>query len=125
MDISSIFSTPSTLDNSLVISDSVSPFLDNSLVISDSIATVLDNSFNLVHPIAPTLDNSLVNSDSMVLCSEAEFLKQAELTCSSLQQFIAVQYFENADEIKRGVLNKLIKNTVRCLFLHFLSFFLY
>ena len=44
--------------------------------------------------------------------TEAEFVEQAELTRSSLQQFITVQDFDNADEIKRGAINKVIKNTV-------------
>ena len=41
--------------------------------------------------------------------TEAEFVEQAELARSSLQQFITVQDF---DEIKRGAINKVIKNTV-------------
>lgn len=49
---------------------------------------------------------------SSLMRSEAEFIEQAELARSSLQQFVAVQYFDNADELKRGALNKLMKNTV-------------
>jgi hypothetical protein len=44
--------------------------------------------------------------------TEAEFLEQAELSRSALQQFIAVKDFENADELKRTALNKVMKNTV-------------
>jgi hypothetical protein len=44
--------------------------------------------------------------------TEAEFVEQAELARSSLKQFIAVQDFDDADEIRRGALNKLIKHTV-------------
>ena len=48
--------------------------------------------------------------------TEAEFLEQAELARSALQQFIAVKDFDNADETKRSALNKVIKNTVRFYF---------
>ena len=44
--------------------------------------------------------------------TEAEFLEQAELARSALQQFIAVKDFDNADETKRSALNKLMKYTV-------------
>ena len=124
MDISSIFSTPSILDNLLNITNPIYTVLNNSLVPSDSVATVLDNSLNLINPVAPILDNFLIIADSMVMHSKIEFLEQVELTCSSLQQFIAIQDFENAGEIKRGALNKLIKNTVRSFFhIFFHSFY--
>jgi hypothetical protein len=45
--------------------------------------------------------------------TEANFVAQAELARSALQQFVAVKDFENADETKRSALNKLIKQTVR------------
>ena len=44
--------------------------------------------------------------------SEAEFVEQAELARTSLQQFVAVKDFNNADDLKIGALNKLIKDTV-------------
>jgi hypothetical protein len=46
--------------------------------------------------------------------TESEFVEQAELARTSLQQFVAVKDFDNADEIKLKALNKLIKNTVSC-----------
>jgi hypothetical protein len=59
-----------------------------------------------------------------IMRTEAEFIEQAELARSSLQQFVAVKDFDNADDIKVKALNKLIKNTVsRFLFLKFSSFF--
>lgn len=63
---------------------------------------------SLPNPIATTL-----SSDAMR--TEAEFLEQAELARAALQQFIAVKDFDNADEMKRSALNKLMKTTVRLL----------
>ena len=54
--------------------------------------------------------------------SEAEFVEQAELARSSLQQFAAVKDFNNADELKISALHKLIKTTVILLFSYFSSF---
>jgi hypothetical protein len=61
-------------------------------------------------------------SSTVIMRTEAEFVEQAELARSSLQQFIAVQDFDNADDIKRGALNKVIKNTVT-VFIIFLRLF--
>lgn len=55
------------------------------------------------------------SSPTVNMRTEADFIEQAELARSSLQQFIAVKDFDNADEVKRGALNKLMKNTVRVL----------
>ena len=54
-----------------------------------------------------------ISSDiSDTMRTEAEFLEQAALAKSALQQFIAVKDFDNADETKRSALNKLMKHTV-------------
>ena len=55
---------------------------------------------------------SPLSTVNIMMRTEAEFVEQAELARSSLQQFITVQDFDNADEIKRGAINKVIKNTV-------------
>jgi hypothetical protein len=44
--------------------------------------------------------------------TEAEFIAQAELARTALQQFVAVKDFDNADETKHIALNKLMKTTV-------------
>jgi hypothetical protein len=59
---------------------------------------------------SPSLEPNTVNT--MPGRSETEFVEQAELARSALQQFIAVMDFENADEVKRSALNKVMKNTV-------------
>ena len=57
--------------------------------------------------------------------TEAEFVEQAENAQTALQQFVAVKDFDNADDLKRGALNKLIKAIVRTFyFLVFLNFLL-
>lgn len=54
--------------------------------------------------------------------TEADFVKQAELAKSALQQFTAVMGFENADETKHSALNKVMK-TIVCHFHVIFMFF--
>ena len=54
-----------------------------------------------------------ISSDiSDTMRTEADFLEQAALAQSALQQFITVKDFDNADETKCSALNKLMKHTV-------------
>jgi hypothetical protein len=85
-------------------------FYTDSLVLSQFHYIGLQLSFSFPH-------HSTVN-----MRTEAEFVEQAELARSSLQQFIAVQDFDNADEIKRGALNKVMKNIVSVLLILFSPF---
>ena len=55
--------------------------------------------------------DSTPTSDT-VMRTEASFVEQATLARAALQQFIAVKDFDNADEIKRSALNKVMKHTV-------------
>ena len=61
---------------------------------------------------APT---SSISPTAVTMRTEAEFLEQAELARTALQQFVAVKDFDNADETKRSTLNKLMKHTVSLL----------
>ena len=54
----------------------------------------------------------ITTTDVMRTGSLAEFIGQANLARAALQQFAAIKDFENADEVKRAALNKLIKHTV-------------
>lgn len=51
-------------------------------------------------------------TDDTDMRTEAEFIAQAELARTALQQFIAVKDFDNADDTKHSALNKLMKTTV-------------
>ena len=69
----------------------------------------------------PSVSISLPPNSTMR--TEAEFIEQAELARSALQQFVAVKDFNNADELKISALHKLIKTTV-ILFI-FIFFFIF
>lgn len=69
----------------------------------------------------PSVSISLPPNSTMR--TEAEFIEQAELARSALQQFAAVKDFNNADELKISALHKLIKTTV-ILFI-FIFFFIF
>ena len=55
---------------------------------------------------------SSISNTTDTMRTEAEFIEQAELARTALQQFVAIQDFNNADDLKRGALNKLMKSTV-------------
>lgn len=66
-----------------------------------------------------TTDTSTVDT----MRTEAEFVEQAELARTALQQFTVIKDFANSDGAKLCALNQLIKVTVCCP-LHFLLFFM-
>ena len=102
----SLYTTPTVSATNLVAT--TNPLASTTSI--DLLATVFDHS----QPAnASTSTVSLAALNSPLMRTEAEFLEQAELTRSALQQFATIQDFENADDLKRGALNKLIKAIVR------------
>lgn len=65
--------------------------------------------------------NTSEPSTTVNMRTEADFVAQAELARTALQQFAAIKDFEDADDLKRSFLNKLIKATVSR-FRHFYIF---
>ena len=112
MDSPSILVSPSQLTTSTISATNLvattNPLASTTSI--DLLATVFDHS----QPAnASTSTVSLAALNSPLMRTEAEFLEQAELARSALQQFAAIQDFENADDLKRGALIKLIKAIVR------------
>jgi hypothetical protein len=68
-----------------------------------------------------------LNADDMPVRTEAEFVAQAQLAKAALEQFITVTtdpQFKDADLIKVGAMENIMKHTVgglRCFFLFILS----